>query len=141
MVSRYERNSLYQRCPLYISPSIADGGSGSTLRLCSSAKGIVSRCRTFSPSIVFCTPNELNAIRTSLQNALPNGGAILPLAKSMKRSLLRSGNVSKETFWDKFIFGKITYNVVGPNLRCIIVSAEEGSKSGIPQWQNLLQMK
>lgn len=46
----------------------------------------------------------------------------------MKRSVLHAGSVQKHSFWDNLIFAKIRAAVVGPNLRCIVCSAEEGGK-------------
>lgn len=54
------------------------------------------------------------------------GGIIFPLARSYKMSLLNAGSVSKTTFWDNMIFGRIREGIIGGRLRCIVCSAEEG---------------
>lgn len=56
------------------------------------------------------------------------GGIIYPLARAYKMSLLNAGSVSKTTFWDNMIFGRIREGILGGRLRCIICSAEEGSE-------------
>jgi hypothetical protein len=56
------------------------------------------------------------------------GGAIFPLAKAYKMSLLDAGTVNKNTFWDSMIFGRIREGIIGGRLRCIVCSAEEGGE-------------
>jgi hypothetical protein len=67
-------------------------------------------------------------MRMSLRSALPKEGLLLPLAMAIKRSTLRTGSISKSTFWDRFIFSKFSTAVVGEDLRAIICSADEGSE-------------
>jgi long-subunit acyl-CoA synthetase (AMP-forming) len=65
-----------------------------------------------------------------MNQILPKNESLLyPIAKAYKTSLLDAGSVSKTTFWDKIIFGKVREGIVGGRLRCIVCSAEEGGKS------------
>lgn len=57
---------------------------------------------------------------------MPSESLVVPFALARKRALLRSGNVSWTTFWDRTIFAKVRSGVVGDRLRCIVCSAEEG---------------
>lgn len=125
--------------PWGLTVALSAVSTGATLRLCSPSRGIVTKCRAFAPSVIFCSPNELNAIRAALVSQFPagksanpssslaSGGVVTPMAHALKLSLLRSGNVSKTTFWDRLVFSKVRGNVVGQDLRLIVCSADEGS--------------
>jgi len=65
-----------------------------------------------------------------MNQILPKNESLLfPIARAYKTSLLNAGSVSKTTFWDSVIFGKVREGIVGGRLRCIVCSAEEGGKS------------
>ena len=59
-----------------------------------------------------------------MEKQLSSGTAALSFGLSAKLSLLRAGNTSHSTFWDKMVFDGVRTATFGSHLRCIICSTD-----------------